>query len=171
PRRTRLRLERDTAAPPIGTHSGYTVREMADIVRRVLEDIGIGDRLSALVLILGHGSSSLNNPHESAHDCGACGGGRGGPNARAFTRMANDVRVRARLRGEGLDVPPLTVFVAAYHDSCTDAVALYDLDDVPATHRADLAHLRAVLERARERNAHERCRRFESAPLSLSPQP
>ena len=94
PSRTRLQLDRSDAAPPIGKHSGFTVREMADIVRRVLEDIGIRDRLSSLVLVIGHGSISLNNPHESAHDCGACGGGRGGPNARAFAQMANDARVR-----------------------------------------------------------------------------
>ena len=71
-------------------------------MRRVLEDIGIADRLSPLVLVVGHGSISLNNPHESAHDCGACGGGRGGPNARAFAQMANDPRVRALLAAEGL---------------------------------------------------------------------
>ena len=68
---------------------------MAGIVRRVLDEIGIRDRLSPLVLVIGHGSISLNNPHESAHDCGACGGGRGGPNARAFAQMANDARVRS----------------------------------------------------------------------------
>jgi uncharacterized protein YbcC (UPF0753/DUF2309 family) len=80
--RTRLQLNRDdTSPPPMGTHAGFTVREMADIVRRVLVDIGISRRLSPLVLVIGHGSISLNNPHESAHDCGACGGGRGGPPA------------------------------------------------------------------------------------------
>src|SRR5262249_1848465 len=100
--RTRLQLNREDTVPPAGTHSGFTVREMSDIVRRVLEDIGIRDRLSSLVFVIGHGSISLNNPHESAHDCGACGGGRGGPNARAFAQMANDPRVRQVLASEGL---------------------------------------------------------------------
>src|SRR4030095_887288 len=100
--RTRLQLDRERRAPPLGKHSGFTVREMADIVRRVLEDTGIGNRLSPLVLVIGHGSISLNNPHESAHDCGACGGGRGGPNARAFAQMANDPRVRQLLQADGV---------------------------------------------------------------------
>ena len=106
--RTRLQLDREQSPPPIGLYSGFTVREMADIVRRVLEDIGIRDRLSSLVLVIGHGSISLNNPHESAHDCGACGGGRGGPNARAFAQMANDPRVRQLLTGEGFQVAYFT---------------------------------------------------------------
>lgn len=38
----------------------------------------------------------------AAHDSGACGGGRGGPNARAFAQMANDLRVRANLEQRGL---------------------------------------------------------------------
>src|SRR6185295_15064659 len=47
-RRTRLQLNRADGLPPIGTHTGFTVREMADIVRRVLEDVGMHDRLSTL---------------------------------------------------------------------------------------------------------------------------
>src|SRR5204862_5640486 len=149
PRRTRLRLERDTAAPPIGTHSGYTVREMADIVRRVLEDIGIGDRLSALVLILGHGSISLNNPPESAHDCGACGGGRGGANARAFAQMANDPRVRQFLAAAGLRIGGDTWFVGTQRNTCNNTVTFYDDDLVPAQFRAVFERARDAIETAR----------------------
>jgi uncharacterized protein len=114
-----------TLAPPIGTfYAGFTVREMADIVRRVLEDIGISDRLSPLVLVVGHGSISLNNPHESAHDCGACGGGRGGPNARAFAQMANDPRVRQLLAAEGLAIDATTWFVGAQRNTCNNVVTV-----------------------------------------------
>lgn len=103
--KTRLRLERTDAAVPVGVHAGFTEEEMAAIVRRGLEDAGLTGRLSPLVLVVGHGSSSLNNPHESAHDCGACGGGHGGPNARAFAQMANAPGVRRRLGSDGLEIP------------------------------------------------------------------
>src|SRR6185436_6028270 len=132
PTRTRLRLDREALPPPIGTYSGYTVREMADIVRRVLSDIAITDRLSPLVLVVGHGSISLNNPHESAHDCGACGGGRGGPNARALSQMANDPRVRELLAAEGLRIPASTWFVGGERNTCNNAVTFFDDDLVPA---------------------------------------
>ncbi|HEX2458932.1 MAG TPA: putative inorganic carbon transporter subunit DabA, partial [Vicinamibacterales bacterium] len=59
-RRTRLQVDRKNEAPPIGRYSGFTVREMADIVRRVIEELGVHDRLSPLVLVIGHGSVSLN---------------------------------------------------------------------------------------------------------------
>jgi uncharacterized protein YbcC (UPF0753/DUF2309 family) len=159
--RTRLQLDRDTSVPPLGRHAGFTVREMADIVRRVIEDIGVRDRLAPLVLIVGHGSISLNNPHESAHDCGACGGGRGGPNARAFAQMANDARVRHLLATEGLTIPADTWFVGGQRNTCDNTVALFDEDLVPPACQRLLDQAKSAIDVARRREAHERCRRFD----------
>jgi uncharacterized protein YbcC (UPF0753/DUF2309 family) len=167
--RTRLQLDRQDQAPPIGTHFGFTVREMADIVRRVLEDTSIRDRLSPLVVVVGHGSISLNNPHESAHDCGACGGGRGGPNARAFAQMANDPRVRQLLAADGLLIAPTTWFVGAQRNTCSNEVTFFDEDLVPATARPAFERAGEALETARWREAHERCRRFDAVPLWYPP--
>jgi uncharacterized protein YbcC (UPF0753/DUF2309 family) len=161
---TRLQLDRDDEAPPIGTYSGFTVPEMADIVRRVIEDIGIRDRLSPLVLVIGHGSISLNNPHESAHDCGACGGGRGGPNARAFAQMANDPRVRQLLADQGLSIDARTWFVGAQRNTCNNEVTFLDEELVPAACRGVFARAVDAIETARRREAHERCRRFDGVP-------
>jgi uncharacterized protein YbcC (UPF0753/DUF2309 family) len=169
PARTRLQLDRQAQPPPIGRYFGFTVREMADIVRRVIEDVGIRDRLSPLVLVVGHGSVSLNNPHESAHDCGACGGGRGGPNARAFAQMANDSRVRRLLAHEGVVIDDTTWFVGAQRNTCDNSVTFYDDDRVPAGHRLLFARVRASIEAARRREAHERCRRFDAVPSWYPP--
>jgi uncharacterized protein YbcC (UPF0753/DUF2309 family) len=169
PERTRLQLDREDAAPPTGRYSGFTVREMADIVRRVLEDIGIRDRLSPLVLVIGHGSVSLNNPHESAHDCGACGGGRGGPNARAFAQMANDPRVRELLASEGLVIDAATWFVGAQRNTCNNDVTFFDDDLVPVSYLLLFERATAAIETARRREAHERCRRFDSVPIWYPP--
>ena len=96
---TRLSLERSVPTP--GSQSdqvGYTSDEMTDIAERQLLDIGLLQSFSRLVLIIGHGSRSMNNPHSSAYDCGACGGSAGGANARAIAEMLNDSRIRPGLR-------------------------------------------------------------------------
>ena len=167
---TELRLERLAEEPgDHEEHLGYSVEEMTDIVAGGLRAMGLtrAERLSRLMVICGHGSSSLNNPHEAAHDCGACGGGRGGPNARAFAQMANDPRVRQRLQGMGLIIPESTLFVGGYHNTCDDSMTWYDLDRVPMSHRELFEQAQSNIDEARQRSAHERCRRFESADLRL----
>ncbi len=165
---TRLAVDRDETAPPIGRHTGFTVDEQAAIVDTLLSNAGVG-RLAPLVLVLGHGSVSLNNPHESAHDCGACGGGRGGPNARAFAQMANDPRVRRLLAERGRSIDGGTWFVGGERNTSSNEVTLFVLDGVPETHRALLARARRSIDRAREREAHERCRRFDIVPAWFPP--
>ena len=168
---TRLALFRapDAAPLPDGTAAGFDVAEMAASVRRLLEDIGLTDRLARLVAIVGHGSSSRNNPHESAYDCGACGGGKGGANARAFALMANDDRVRAHLAATGLVIPEDTRFLGGMLDTCSNAVTWFDVERLPASHRPDAARLREVCDEATALDAQERCRRFETAPFGLTP--
>lgn len=165
PLTTQLRIEYVEDGPD---HYGFTIDEMVNIVETVLRSIGIAKRWSPLVVFLGHGSTSLNNPHESAYNCGACAGSQGGPNARAFALMANDHRVRQRLGERGLQIPETTVFVGGYHDTTNESVDFADLDRLPISHRKRFEAMVEVTRVARERNAHERCRRFESAPLSLS---
>jgi uncharacterized protein YbcC (UPF0753/DUF2309 family) len=138
---------------------------MAGIVRRVLEELGVADRLAPMVLVVGHGSISLNNPHESAHDCGACGGGRGGPNARAFAQMANDPRVRELLAAEGLPIDASVWFVGAQRNTCDNTVTVFDEDLIPGAWHALFERAQTAIDVARRHEAHERCRRFDAAPL------
>jgi uncharacterized protein YbcC (UPF0753/DUF2309 family) len=171
PPRTRLALERAPACEPAPRpgHFGYTVEEMAAGAERLLRDIGLTGGFARLVFTVGHGSFSQNNPHKSAYHCGACGGASGAPNGRAAAQVLNDPRVRAVLAGRGIRIPDETVFVGGFHNTCDDSVALSDLDRVPEGHRVELERARAEIEEALDRNAHERCRRFRSAPLDISP--
>jgi len=169
---TRLQLLRDQDTPgQENGHLGYSLDEMAGIVEKLLQEIGLTETsaFSRLFIVCGHGSSSLNNPHESSYCCGACAGKRGGPNARAFAEMANDWRIRAMVSERGLKIPNDTVFIGAYHDTCNDSVVYYDLDRLPTSHRTDFDDARIAISDSLKRNAHERCRRFASAPLTLNP--
>ena len=114
PPQTHLHLRRDEPTPgPENGGVGFSVAEMTDAVERMLRDIGLTSGFARLVLLHGHGSNSLNNPHNSAYNCGACGGAAGGPNARTMAEMANDPEVREGLARRGVTVPAETVFVGA----------------------------------------------------------
>ena len=169
PLETHLHLERTEATTgPENGHVGYSIDEMTDAGERLLRDMGLTSGFARLLVLLGHGSDSLNNPHNSAYNCGACGGSAGGPNARAMAQVLNDPRVRERLAQRGLPLPDDTVIVGGYHNTCDDSVTYFDLDRIPETHRQEFESVRKLVEQTCDRNAHERCRRFMSAPLTLS---
>lgn len=148
---------------------GFSLEERAERVERLLGQMGMR-HVAPLVVLLGHGAHTSNNPHAAAYQCGACGGRRGGPNARAFAAMANDPEVRALLASRGIAIPDDTWFVGGEHDTCTEALTWYDTDLVPAALAAEFEVLTSRLAAACRANAMERCRKFMSAPANLTPE-
>ncbi len=164
--KTELTFMRDDAESrdaTTGLLSGFTEQEMAERVLSVLGPAGLQRAHARLVVVLGHGSTSLNNPYESAYCCGACGGRTGAPNARVFAIMANRPGVRAELRARGVVIPEDTWFLGGYHDTCSDDIEFFDAELMPASHRGDLNRVQQSLDRARVLNADERVRRFGTA--------
>ena len=147
---------------------GYDIEQMASIVKYVLNMCGIRNEFSPIIILLAHGSSSNNNPFRQAYGCGACGGNAGIPNSRAFGKMANDPRVRAKLIEEGISIPESTKIISGFHDTCTDEISFFDLDAIPEGHQKHLNKIIPDLNEACRRNALERCQRFSSPEARLN---
>lgn len=141
---------------------GFTVEEMTARVEKLLRCIGLTKDFSALVYVVAHGSSSANNPHHGAHDCGACSGRPGLVNARVFAYMANYQPVRDALKKNGLVIPETTQFVGAMHDTAADEIEFYDEKVLTPKNAKMHAKNKQLFEDALDLDAKERSRRFMS---------
>lgn len=145
---------------------GFSVPEMADKIEGLLRNIGLTKQFAPVVVIVAHGSSSTNNPHFAAYDCGACSGKPGAPNARAFAWMANYEPVRQILRERGIDIPASTHFVPALRNTSRDEITYFDRHLYAQYPAGQVAKFQTAMEGALRKNALERCRWFELAPQS-----
>lgn len=161
--------DNETIATPAQPKLGFTDKEQADKVAGFLRNAGLTYGFSQLVVLMGHGSISQNNPHLAAYDCGACSGRHGGPNARLFAAMANRPVIRKLLVERGIDIPSDTWFIGAEHNTCNEEIIWYDLGDVPEERRDGLTELLGQLRHGQQMSAHERCRRLASAPRKPTP--
>ena len=153
-----------------GLQVGFKKEEMAVRVEALLKSIGLVSNFAPLVYVIGHGSSSVNNPHYAAYDCGACSGRAGSVNARVVCHMANDQYVRELLAARGIIIPTSTRFIGGLHDTTRDEIVFFDEDKLTADqiklHQAN----ELVFKQALDCNARERSRRFASIDSRQSSQ-
>ncbi len=145
-----------------GLQIGYTITEMTVRAENFLRGIGLVKNFAPIVYFVAHGSSSANNPHHGAHDCGACSGRPGATNARVIAFILNHPKVRAVLETKGIHIPKDTQFIGSMHDTAADVMGYYD--EAILTKENQKQHLVNIqnFETALNLNAKERSRRFAS---------
>jgi len=140
-------LDKDTykrLAPAIELHAvgdrigGITLAQQIEVAEGALRAMSLTDNFARVVLLAGHGATTVNNPYATALDCGACGGHTGEANARVAVQVLNNPAVRLGLNQHGIVIPEDTLFVAGLHDTTTDHMAIFDRGVIPASHAADL---------------------------------
>jgi len=60
-----------------GRTTGFTDTSRVDMAEAALTAMSLTKGFGRVVMIVGHGSTTVNNPHASGLDCGACGGHTG----------------------------------------------------------------------------------------------
>jgi uncharacterized protein YbcC (UPF0753/DUF2309 family) len=145
-----------------GLQIGFTPAEMANRVESLLKSIGLIKDFAPIVYVIGHGSSSVNNPHYAAYDCGACCGRPGSVNARVLCYMANHSEVRAILKERGLLIPESTQFLGGLHDTTRDEFAFFDEDELSSENKIKHRQHLGLFHQALDLNAKERSRRLAS---------
>ncbi len=140
--------------------TGIALPQRIELAERALKGMSLTSGFARIVLLVGHGSTSVNNPHASGLNCGACGGKSGEANARIAAEVLNDVQVRRGLQRRGISIPDDTLFLAALHDTTTDHVTLLSHQDVPRSHQPELERLQQSLASAARNSCEERARRL-----------
>lgn len=146
------------------TLTGLDVEGKANLTARVLRTMGLDCNFAPVVLLIGHGSQSINNAHAATLDCGACCGQTGEVNARVLALLLNDPHVRAGLVTQNIEIPPQTVFVAGLHNTATDEIEWFDLDLLPSDALQKIKRIQSVFE-----YAGDQVRRERAPDLSLDP--
>jgi uncharacterized protein YbcC (UPF0753/DUF2309 family) len=131
-----------------GRPTGFDQARRIAMAEAALRAMSLTRDFARLIMLTGHGSTTVNNPHAASLDCGACGGHSGEANARVAAGVLNDAAVRKGLKAQGIDIPDDTWFLACLHDTTTDEIKIFDLDQAPESHRGDLAELRTRLDQA-----------------------
>ena len=145
-----------------GLQIGYAIDEMVLRAENFLRGIGLIKEFASIVYIVAHGSSSANNPHHGAHDCGACSGRPGATNARVQAYILNHKKVREILASKGILIHGTTQFVGSIHDTAADVIGYYDDQNLNKENYQQHLLNKQNFETALNLNAKERSRRFAS---------
>jgi len=137
-------------------------KDQCTYAKNALEMIGLTTEFSPLVVFCGHGSKTENNAYSSFLECGACGGHNGSTNAQLLVKILNKIEVRHYLAKQGISVPAPTLFIAAAHNTTTDAVELFLTEKTDFTTDFKIKNLNKDLKKAQQINSEVRSKKMNT---------
>lgn len=135
---------------------GISLERQVALVQGMLTNLGLLDNFAKLIVLCGHASQTDNNPLAAGLDCGACGGHSGEPNARFAATLLNRPEIRHELAERGIVIPEDTHFLGAVHNTTTDAIQFFELQELPSNLNAEFNELKTSLAAASEATQCER---------------
>lgn len=145
-----------------GVSVGIPLEDQVKMAKNALTAMSLTDGFAEFILIVGHGSTMVNNPHSTGYDCGACGGHTGEANAKVAAEVLNNKEVRAALQKENIFIPVKTIFLACLHDTTSDDLTIFNDCEVPSEKQSTLKELKKWLLLAGVSSRAERAIRLNS---------
>lgn len=125
------------------------LEDRIELAAGVLHAMGMEESFAPVILLVGHGAESPNNPQAASLNCGACGGQSGEFNSLLLAKLLNDQAVRKGLIDRGVTIPEQTRFIAALHETVTDELRTADGSELPGEIRTWLNQASAAARRER----------------------
>lgn len=147
---------------------GIPLETQVEMAKNALTAMSLTENFGKLVLLVGHGSSTTNNPYGSALHCGACGGHTGEANAKVAANVFNNSFVREELKKSGIIIPESTVFLACLHNTTTDEISIFNKEDLNSTHEELFKSLEINLNKATGATRTERALRMATESKNVA---
>ncbi len=141
--------------------NAYCDEEKANILFNILNGMGLVNITTDMVIVVGHGSTTTNNPFQKSYGCGACSGQSGYANSKVFCDFANDHKIRELVILKGISFNSNTVFIPACHDTAADEIDIFENDNLTELQKNKLTLIKNDLYLALEENKKERIQQFQ----------
>jgi uncharacterized protein YbcC (UPF0753/DUF2309 family) len=133
------------------TDSSLSQEDQLEYAKNALLMMGLVDNFAPLIIFCGHKGQTRNNPYQSALDCGACAGHKGGNNAKILAAILNNPKIRAELLKHKIKIPYDSYFLGAEHNTTSDEIEIFD-NNIPSNLLLNLDKIKRDLSKARDNN-------------------